>query len=250
MCQWEQFDIDMAGCVLCGIVHECCKQKCKDVAITDDSVVCTITGLCVSTSSFALHEYSDNVVVYSGPCDVSDVTEARMCRVEAVVLEFMTSQAARNVFAFENLKRMHKFYSNTMRSLRQGTANMVQIVQHALQLEMQQDFNEDMRLDLAALCTRSIQHVMCITHVQFGLYVKDSDVRSFVIGMIYLLCRGVDMHGVEILPRIPKLRNVLPSENNIARFFHCRSKYITETENKFKFAFRYATVDKLRMIFS
>ena len=77
--------------------------------------------------------------------------------------------------------------------------------------------------------------------MRFQFALKNSDVRAFVFGMLYLMCRGVVMNGVEILPRVEELRSVVPSENNVGQFLNFRSKSITETENKFKFLFRHAS---------
>ena len=93
--KWECIDVDLAGCLVCGAVHDCEEGQCRDVVITDDSHVCTITGMCVATHNFATNEFSDNVVVFSSTRNYADLLEARMSRVVASVQKFLTSQASR-----------------------------------------------------------------------------------------------------------------------------------------------------------
>lgn len=248
-CKWEIIDIDAAGCVICGSVHECSKQTCMDVVHTDDAVVCTVTGVCVVTKQFSHCEYSDTVAVFSNTTDVVDVIETRMGRVKTSVCELLTSDVARKVFLFEHSKRVSKFNTNVSRLVRSGEANLVQVLQGWLSMSAQHVFDEQMREGFVTVCVNIIQRVIGIAQVRFGLVIKDSELRTFVFGMVYLMCRGVQMHNVQILPRIIGLREVLPSENNVVRFFHFRSRHITETENKFKFLFRNASVEKLQEMF-
>lgn len=247
-CKWECIDVDLAGCLVCGVVHDCGKKECRDVVTTSDSSVCTITGLCVTTKNFAVNEYSDNVVVFSCARNAIDVLEARMSRVVVSVQEFLTSQASRKVFAYEHSKRVSKFHISVARSIRNGDANLIQMIQGSIDIHNSKHFDLYKRQVLATTCAHNIKHAMCVAQVKFGLHVKDSELRTFVFGMIYLMCRGVHMHAVQILPHIPELRDILPSENNVVRFFNFRARHITETENKFKFAFRGASVEMLQAL--
>lgn len=48
---WEPFECDMAGCVLCGAVHRCDPNLCPLVC-TEGRQVCEITGYCVKNAVF------------------------------------------------------------------------------------------------------------------------------------------------------------------------------------------------------
>lgn len=249
ICRWECIDVHLAGCLVCGAVHDCEKKLCKDVVTTNDARVCTITGMCVAMQNFAVNEYSDNVVVFASGRERIDELEARMLRIAASVDDFLTSQTAQKVLMYEHSKRVSKFRSSAERTIRNGDANLLQILQGALQIQGMYSFDMPRRREMAVTCTESIQRVLCVAQLKFGLCVKDSELRTFVFGMIYLMCRGVNMHTVQILPHIPQLRDIVPAENNVARYFNFKSRHITETENKFKFAFRGASVDMLKALF-
>jgi hypothetical protein len=246
VCRWELIDFDCAGCVVCGHVHRCSAGTCTDVVTTDDAVVCTVTGVCVDSQRFADNEYSDNVIVYASSVNVSDVIERRMQAVDTYVHEFLVSANARSICAYEHTKRLNKHRAHVARVLRTGSGNLLQLVQLGMPVFMHTHFDTKRRCELAQMCTHHVQRVICTAQRVFDLAVKDSELRHFVFGMLYLMCRGVHMHGVQILPHIPELVDVMPSENNVSRFTHFRAKHITETENKFKFVFRRATPDQLR----
>ena len=49
---------------------------------------------------------------------------------------------------------------------------------------------------------------------------------------------GINVHGVFVLPHIPRLVNLLPIENMLPKIFHLESKIITDVENRFKMHIR------------
>jgi hypothetical protein len=53
---WEKFDIDNAGCMECGKYHLCEQGDCE-YTMTQDSLVCIITGLCVKPKMLAVDEH-------------------------------------------------------------------------------------------------------------------------------------------------------------------------------------------------
>jgi len=66
VCEWEVFDVDQAGCLLCLVIHWCSHESCQDVTQTEDATVCNVTGLCVSTANLVQSEYDENIVNYNG----------------------------------------------------------------------------------------------------------------------------------------------------------------------------------------
>jgi hypothetical protein len=57
--------------------------------------------------------------------------------------------------------------------------------------------------------------------------------------------KGVVFEDVTVLPVMSELRAYLPSENMLAEFFDIKSRTITESENRVKFALRTATRERL-----
>ena len=49
--QWEQYDVDRAGCVRCGACHACTDHvgttKCPLYSMDDGTVGCLVTGMCM-----------------------------------------------------------------------------------------------------------------------------------------------------------------------------------------------------------
>lgn len=245
--RWELLDLDCAGCVVCGVVHRC-EGDCRDVEVTDDAVVCVVTGVCVRTTVFAQTEYSDNVIVFTGAVNRTDALEARMAMVEAYVHEFLLSTAAESLMRHEFRKKRQRYLTHAAREMRAPGANAVRVLEAGVELYAHAPFDREARARLAAESTRVIQRVLGVAQLRFEFALKDSDVRAFVFGMLYLMCRGVVMHGVEILPQVKELRSMMPSENNVGLFFNFKSKSITETENKFKFVFRHSSAEQLRAL--
>ena len=68
--------------------------------------------------------------------------------------------------------------------------------------------------------------------------MKSGDLRNTIFGLVYLLKTGIYVGCVAIVPRVPELEQFLPHEGQLARYFDFRAKYITDVENKCKFAFR------------
>lgn len=57
---WELFDIDAAGCKLCGRIHRCSPDTCK-LCNNEGHQICEITGYCVKNLVFAEEEYVTTV---------------------------------------------------------------------------------------------------------------------------------------------------------------------------------------------
>lgn len=250
VCRWELIDIDCAGCTVCGHVHRCSAGTYSDVETTDDAVVCRVTGVCVNSQRFAEHEFSDNVIVFTSAVNASDCLERRMQLVQAYVHECLVSSHARSIAAYEHGKRVQRHNAHVSKCVRSGCVNLLHLIQIGMPLFLREHFDVARRTQVARECTAHMQCVMCTTQRAFNLVVKDSELRQFVFGMLYLMCRGVHMFGVQILPRVPELAELIPCENNVARFTNFRAKHITETENKFKFVFRHATREHLRRLYT
>ena len=239
-CRWEFIAMDCCGCVLCGAIHLCSLEACESVVVTKEAVVCTITGVCVNTNPFAESEYSENVIVYTSVQDKQDILEARMAVIDSFVREFLLSSSARKSAEYEHLRKLAKYHTNVSRLLRSSQpVDLVVLIQASLSLYTRKVFDTSLRESVRAKCSAVVKQVLCLSHAHHGLVVKDAELRNFVFGLLYLMQRGVKATNTWLLPCVPQLGALLPSETNVGRFLNFRSKHITETENKFKFLFRH-----------
>ena len=246
VCVWELLDLDCAGCLICGSIHRCGPEVCLNVEQTDDSIVCLVTGICVRSKKYAEHEFSNNVIVFSSATEKMESVESRMRLVKTYVHEFLTSKDAERLALFEHQRKVQKYHAFVTQSLRGYCgANLVHIIQQGVHLYGQSKFDMATRECLASKCAAAIQRIICVSQDSLGLVIKESELRNFVFGMIFLMRSGVTMQNVPLLPQIEHLNDVLPSENNVGRFLKFRSKCITDTENRFKFLFRQVTPTQL-----
>lgn len=266
VCRWEMIDIDMAGCLICGVIHHCSSTTCTNVEQTSDSMVCLITGVCVQPKLYAEHEYSENVMVYLK--DNMEATNRRFQLIETYVEQLLLSREAKLLSVFEREKSLKKYHTWITRMCKHTTrsqdrecytctasdshgtysthsqhgsehrVNMVQILQVGLHLYHTSHFNESLRKLVSKHCVNCIRHVMGIACNRLGLAVKDSEMRNFVFGMVFLMRSGVNLGTVCLLPICKHLKNMLPSENNVGKYINFKAKYITDTENRFKYVFR------------
>jgi hypothetical protein len=77
-------------------------------------------------------------------------------------------------------------------------------------------------------------------------HVPPAKIDHFVIGLIYLLRSGIVMFDtMQVIPRIPVLRRLLPMETCLKAHFKIPCKIITEVENITKIALK--TLDRRRL---
>ena len=61
---------------------------------------------------------------------------------------------------------------------------------------------------------------------------------NFVIGILYLMKRGLVIHNKQLLPQILHLNYCLPHEINLEKLYQLSMKLICETENELKMTLR------------
>ena len=77
-------------------------------------------------------------------------------------------------------------------------------------------------------------------------HVPPAKIDHFVIGLIYLLRSGIVMFDtMQVVPRIPALRKLLPMETCLKAHFRIPCKIITEVENITKVALK--SLDRRRL---
>lgn len=59
---WEVYDMDAAGCTICGAMHKCNHEveRCEIVENEEGQLICAVTGLCKRMLVFASTEFTDN----------------------------------------------------------------------------------------------------------------------------------------------------------------------------------------------
>lgn len=106
--------------------------------------------------------------------------------------------------------------------------------------------SEQERSSIAAWCTSSIfKHICLLNRVSPGT-VSYCKLRSCTVGLLYLMRQGIVTQGVIVLPRLRKLKVILPIENHLQSVFGIRGKCITETENTVKMAMKHVGRDSLK----
>lgn len=64
---WECYDMHLAGCLYCGLMHVCEHRVCPTSTNSQGHSICNITGMCTQMLNFSSVEYIDTVNVMSHP---------------------------------------------------------------------------------------------------------------------------------------------------------------------------------------
>jgi hypothetical protein len=72
--------------------------------------------------------------------------------------------------------------------------------------------------------------------------------NTIIVGLLYMLRRGVVVHNVTVLPTMSALRIVLPLEQHLVTVFNIKAKIITEAENVIKFNLRTLPYEILHLL--
>lgn len=258
VCRWEFIDIDLVACKICGEEHKC-GIECENSVETDDGMICEVTGVCVKSHSFATSEYTDTVNVYGTDSSLSTQIEQRYSYIQQYVNELLLSCDARRISELQYKRSIDKYHQDIMRRMKMSMASTstvssticwLDIIQWGGSLYQTCAFDAPLRQSIALSCIRILQRVICIVTTHLGLRIKDSELRGFVFGLMFLMRSGVCMQGINILPCYTMLKNILPSEAFMTEFRFFRAKYITDTENRFKFVFRQQPKARLQVLFN
>ena len=256
--QFELFDIDAAGCLICGFIHRCSNSVCKQVVQTDDAMVCLVTGYCVEPKIFADTEYSDTIASYNMhvPSD-TNAHSVSQNDIENLINILLTSKRAVSAHDMELQRFRHKLQLNMATEINEqakaGCVNLIEVVQQSLASIKctrfpDAEFRLHQRQELVTTCAMHVCHILNTCVHMFQLYCKPSEMRMMVFGLMYLMRNGVVMQNIQVVPRLQQLQELLPSENCLLSVFDFRAKYITDVENKFKFLFRSLHSNQLKSL--
>ena len=241
--QWQHVDCDIAGCVRCGFVHVCGRGECP-LIIESDSSVCEITGFCVRDLQFGDNEFVETVNLKAPEQPRSMVVDYDT--VLDTVRGIIESPQTRQTICLERDKTVTKFRSVMQQEMRdfkrQNPGRMPNIPQvYTSCLNKQKNFRlfypeitEAVRHRVIHRATQSIVYTMTLINQTNVRNLSKLKHQCFVTGMLYLMKKGVDIEGMVILPQMPELQHLLPSESHINTLFNMRCKTVTEIENIIK----------------
>lgn len=240
-CQWCAIDSGVAGCVLCGCVHECSFGDCEEVTAVEDCYVCNITGVCLNRYvQPEVDEFMDTTMpcqesIHMNSNDESSFHAMVKTNVVQYIKHLLLSSNAYENWIFENAKKMN--YATNCKYDDKCLVSLVESVVVNIQ-EKKKLFECEFRKKLIKQCEKHIVSLMLQTTNVANLNIRNSEIKNHAIGLLYLMRYGIYVYDVCILPQISQLQKYLPKESNLQKNFGFKAKYITDTENKFKFAFR------------
>jgi|GEM_PF-2417823 len=240
---WELLECDCAGCTLCGKIHECKDTVHCPVVSEEGRHVCQITGFYTRRQVFSDDEYVETVGNLS-------MAEAPMLKnidsavVECCVKEFICSERTNTSLLQEKMKRQNRIkltFIKLAKTYKQSKTplNIVSLITNTIN-ETSNIRNPHILDPFEAnlLATKCIKHINFFCAVFFE-GVKNipamMKIKGLIIGYLYLMRTGLTLCGnVEIVPKIPELALVLPSENHVKIVFKISTKIMTEVENFIK----------------
>lgn len=104
------------------------------------------------------------------------------------------------------------------------------------------------RTKLCNMLTKQVCTTIAFFSSEMGMKIKSVDFRNLSIGMLYLMKTGVRLNGLDILPAINQLHDILPPESQLQRRYNFRCKYITDVENKMKLLLRDINTKQLEKV--
>ena len=250
MDDWEVFDVDKAGCRTCGRVHHCGHTgECVQFA-DHDHFTCEITGCWIRDRNFQ-QSYTDTAMIAhpTAPTDVAArpwVEPGQVARWLHVLLASEQAQAclAREIrrvaekasCAFSRVAKAFKVAGRAPDVLAMFAET--RFVLGSLRVPAKLPEGHALT-EMVQECTHAIVTFTGAFRWALTPYVPPLKLDYFVIGLVYMLRHGLLMHDtLQIIPRIPVLRRLLPMETSLKAHFKVPCKIITETENTVKNALK------------
>jgi hypothetical protein len=242
-CKWERLDLDVLGCLLCGAIHACGDGTCKCTQEVEDGHVCTLSGVVIREKRFVQSEFIAHAHLTDSVTSQSVFEEENAAEEVRNVVEHMLCSDTSKMLHLRNImccmtKGKHKLKHAP--NLLAACAELVQGLAHPLRR-----FDLGGRNAVVDSVTRSILHALCGLVHNFHMPLKDGELKTVAVGMLYLMRKGVVFEDVVVLPAVGELAWFLPSESMLFVFFDIRGRTITESENRVKFALRSATRARL-----
>jgi hypothetical protein len=239
-CKWEIFASGRAGCRLCGTIHVCDSLTCEHKIITEDSILCSITGFFLNRV-YGAETWSDRSVCAS--LETHSATELSY-DVETHVHDLLLSNNARRCAQFEQdsyLQRVLSAVDQCSATRSQGFDCVTDVLASALQSvqwRVPPEFCTAEREKLVKTCAHAIHASAAMLFKNKYFKICRANQKAIVFGLVYLLRTGVTHDAKVILPRVEQLCGMLPLETQMKVFFGVSPSSITDTENRLKFIVR------------
>lgn len=240
-CEWEKIDIDVLGCMLCSRVHVCDYATCTHTIETGDGLVCEFSGVVIHTKKFVVTEFMDTICITG--VDIVDLQQTTASDVSQIVTTLLCSSRHTGIKRTTLAGMLTRCCHNSDKSFR-NTDNMMSVC-----LDLLKGFSKAPHV-FTYVCTEhrkrlvqtAVEHCCRIFHIlaKHGMSIRSTEVQRLAVGILYLMRCGVAMDGIEILPSIRQLSNILPPEATLLNAYGVHPKYITEMENRLKFCLRHA----------
>jgi hypothetical protein len=255
-CEWERYDADCAGCLLCGKLHHCpagmAGCTCPLIETGDGGHVCLITGLCIPEVRSSFEEFVENASFETKHSPGSD-DEDLYDRVFCVVNSFLRSSATGVCRELEQKKYSQKKRQAFWRVLRQCKRDNPYELPDLCQVVAEVARQEPTPPSLVAAPTSLSNHdteglvrqstvsitgaIRQIYKMGFRKICQGVKFPSVVIGMLYMTRNGLNVGSVFNLQAVNQIHGLLPSET----YLNClgvSNKVICDTENEIKSCIR------------
>jgi len=240
-CEWENIDMGVLGCRVCGTVHVCNFMSCKNVLETNEGTVCELSGIVIHNKKYSDTEYMDTLVLSQAMPVCTDDFDAQIESAVAMMLlgpignrTRRTLMSAQLLILSRNMKDLDSVVSSCMHFFKKVAATPY--LSHFMPATRRSELVCDATKD----CVRLIR-IMLST----GMNIKVQEVLKITVGLLYLMRSGVLYKKIVILSKRSDLRTILPPENVLLKNYGVHPKFITETENRLKFTIR-REIDKGR----
>ena len=238
-CLWDKIDCNKAGCKLCGLVHVCDAMHCRDVTISDDTLICNITG-CTLKRVLTCDTWNDRCLGYAS-CPPQTVECSHDINVKHYIHDILLSESARRCIEHEKNKVMQLFGSRISHAMEvaQGSAiDACEIALGGVPSHIPCDFVEHVRVAVSEECLRFIEPMVKLFFESHLFKCLKQNKRPITCAMLYLMKSGVFFRHRTVLPKLDILKVLLPQECNLKHFFNINPSVITDTENKLKLMVR------------
>jgi hypothetical protein len=242
MDDWEVFDIDKAGCIHCGRFHRCMDGGDCVGTMDHDHQACEITGCWIRNRNFQ-QGYTETMVAQpSGSHRQPPRQWVEGAHVMRWLHTLVFSDTARRCISREIHRVEDKAVTAFARvakgfKLEGRPPCIIEMLSHtrfvlgSLRIPCKVT-NQRMFDELARECVTAILHFTSCFRKVLMPNVPPAKLDHFVIGLIYLLRSGIVMFDtLQVVPRIPVLRRLLPMETSLKMHFKIPCKIITEVEN-------------------
>lgn len=239
-CKWEVFASGRAGCTLCGSVHVCDALTCQHKIITEDRIICSITGFFLSRV-YGAETWSDRSVCSSN--ENRCATELSY-DVETHLHDLLLSNNARLCVEFEQDTYVQRLSSalDQFAVIRPNSfdcaADVLASAVQSIQLRVPLQFCKVERERLTNKCAVAIHVSAAMLFKNRYFKICRANHKAIIFGLVYLLRTGVTQDAKVILPRLDELAMILPLETQMKAFFGVSPSSITDTENRLKFMVR------------